>query len=165
MKKVSAGTILVNEFGQVLMGRVTNSRPIIFDIPKGTIENNEAHIDTAIREAAEEFNLVLNKDALIDLGLYQYNREKNLWVFLSYVDKADVDLTRLQCNSFFYDDRIRKNVLEICSYEWVAQNEVPLMCAASLSRVLNTCREQIMQESQGGIYRLHGNKAILGYSV
>lgn len=153
MKKISAGTIIVNEYNEILMGRVTNSTPSIWDLPKGIIEPDEAPRVAAVRECQEEFGLFLDANSLTEIGIVQYNREKNLWLFLTYVPKASIDLSKLVCTTFFYDRYIKEDVIEVDAYSWVPLNSIQYECCPSMIRVLLSLSDKIEQESRYGEYR------------
>jgi 8-oxo-dGTP pyrophosphatase MutT (NUDIX family) len=68
------------------------------DLPKGRIEENETPIEAVIREVKEETGLNLEKDKLDDLGVWPYNKSKDIHVFLYEVERLP-DLSRLRCSS------------------------------------------------------------------
>lgn len=141
--KQSAGTIIVNEKGEILMGHVTNTTmPEIWDLPKGMVEPNESPIDAAIRECQEEFGISLEKQALTEIGNCKYNSQKNVWLFITLVEKEKVDLTTLKCDSMFMDST-GKEFPEIDAYRWVKFSDVPFDCAKSMVKLLHSLHERI----------------------
>lgn len=99
MKTTSAGTILLVG-DKVLIGHVTNKPH--WDIPKGGVDDGEEHIDAAIRECKEEFNLDLEKHKLETIGFLEYRKnKKDLALYFYKLDS--VDLNTLYCHSFVGD--------------------------------------------------------------
>lgn len=98
MKKTSAGIIIKNEFDEFLLGHSTGNH--FFDIFKGGTENNETPLDTALRESQEESGLIIDRNQVKDLGVFQYNKEKNLHLFYHEVKKDSIDMKSLVCSTF-----------------------------------------------------------------
>lgn len=140
--KQSAGTIIVNENLEILMGHVTNSMPEIWDLPKGMVEDNESYIDAAIRECKEEFGINLDKNKLVEIGNCKYNSQKNIWVFMTFVKKDDVDLSSLKCNSMYMDSSSKEHP-EIDGYRWMKFSDIPYDCAKSMNKLLHELRTKI----------------------
>lgn len=153
MKKVSSGTIIVNEHAEILMGRITHSNPVMWDLPKGLIEPEEDAQAAAIRECEEEFGLILDATKIKNLGIHQYNREKNLWLGLTFLPKHAVDLSALKCRTTFYDRREKQEILEIDAYSWIPLQDVSYDCCASMCRVLTKLSDVIMLESTYGDFQ------------
>lgn len=143
MKKQSAGTIIVNENFEILMAHVTNSSPEIWDLPKGMIEDNESPIDAAIRECKEEFGITLDRNKLVEIGNCAYNTQKNIWVFITMMDKKDVDLSSLICDSMFLDVGSGKEFPEVDGYKWMKFADVPYDCAKSMNKLLHQLHSKI----------------------
>lgn len=143
MKKQSAGTIIVNENFEILMAHVTNSSPEIWDLPKGMIEDNESPIDAAIRECKEEFGITLDRSKLVEIGNCAYNSQKNIWVFITMMDKKDVDLSSLICDSMFLDVGSGKESPEVDGYKWMKFADVPYDCAKSMNKLLHQLHSKI----------------------
>lgn len=145
-KKVSCGTIIVNEHGEILLGKVSRVQPVRFDIPKGLLEDGESPLTAAVRECQEEFGLTLNPANLRRIGIVTYNREKLLYLFTTYMDKASVDLGKLFCSSSFYHPQLKETIPEIDGYMWVHQREIPNFCGPSMSDAISRQAEHIQKE-------------------
>lgn len=98
-KKLSCGVIVVVN-GKVLIQHVTNQSH--WDIPKGTQQPGETTSQTAVRELFEETGLKVEESQLINLGWYEYNRYKDLYLYL--VNLPGLDLSTLKCSSSFTDE-------------------------------------------------------------
>lgn len=89
---------MVTDGERLLLGRFT--RGGLWDIPKGLAEPGEAFRDAALRELVEETGLVAAPEALRDLGVHPYLRDKDLALFLWPV-AAMPDPASLRCRSRF----------------------------------------------------------------
>lgn len=135
MKTISAGTLIVNEYNQILVGQVTLQNPVRYDIPKGKIEEQESALQAAIRECKEEFGYDL-PSIMVDLGQFVYNGQKNIHLFKLHVKKEDINLDALKCSSYF--SLGEREHLEICGYRWYDIAEINDGCfAKSMVKVLN----------------------------
>ena len=67
-------------------------------IPKGHVEGNETHVETALRELKEEANIVLTESDLYDCGMFLYTKYKDLHL---YVAETDINLKDLSCSTTF----------------------------------------------------------------
>lgn len=152
-KKLSCGTIIVNEYSEILMGRVTLAKPIRWDLPKGVIDENEQPIDAAVRECQEEFGLALDRNKLIDLGHIGYNNDKILYLFITFMPKKSIDLDSLQCTSHFTHFYTHKEIIEVDDYAWVPLNEIHDHCGKSMTSALTKLYDVIENESKYGEYR------------
>src|SRR5690554_2182077 len=90
MVKLSCGVLVIDKHRRMLMFNVNASTKTFWDIPKGTQEEGESPLETALRELKEETSLVAKSSDLIELGWYQYNRYKDLYLYLWVVDDLDV---------------------------------------------------------------------------
>lgn len=133
--KTSCGVIILNEFGEILLGHSTGNP--FFDIPKGGIEKGETPIQCALRECLEETNLSFHPDRLLDYGVFPYNNVKQLHLFLVLVSKEQIKLTDLSCKTFFKDSLGRFHP-EFDSYLWAPVRDFDICCTKNLARVLNT---------------------------
>lgn len=131
-KKLSCGVLVVDKNNQLLILHVTGQD--FWDIPKGTQEEFESPIDTALREMEEESGIVASKENLIEIGWCEYNRFKDLWVFLLFVD--DIDLDKLNCKSTF-TDKYNEECPEIDNYRMVDLSEADQYMCGSLKRLYN----------------------------
>lgn len=97
MKKTSAGVIITDGY-KFLIGHATKTP--YWSIPKGLIEDDEQPINAVIREVIEETGLLLNKSNLINLGVFEYLKTKDLQLFVYYTDSLP-DVSTLTCLSTF----------------------------------------------------------------
>lgn len=135
--KISAGMIITNK-QNILIGHVTGNN--YYDIPKGLIEDNEAPIDACIRETFEETNILVSEKDLIDLGEYEYIKDKRLHLFLNTVDKFP-DLKHLKCVSTF--ERNGMNYPEVDFYKIIDINEIDKYLTKNMVRVVKPILENI----------------------
>ncbi len=112
IKALSCGIIIYNE--KYLLGCVPYGKKNMLDIPKGALEEGESPIDCTIRETYEETGLRLHKNQLKDLGLFNYNKNKDLYLFSC---KIDFDINKLYCNSMF--EFYGKTVPEMIGYKQI----------------------------------------------
>lgn len=136
MKKISCGILIINEKKQLLMGHVTGQS--FFDIPKGTLDEDESPLQCAIRECGEETSLVFTEIDLQDIGLLKYNTVKDLYLFKTFIKSDDVNIDKLVCNSFFEHFASKKLLPEVDGFKWVDINndEFNKHCAKSMAKVL-----------------------------
>ena len=99
-KEISCGILFFNDKNQILLCHVTGND--FWDIPKGKLENNETYIETAIRETIEETGFKAKKEELIEIGLYPYNKKKNIYLF-KYIGDKYVSSKRCHCEKTFID--------------------------------------------------------------
>jgi 8-oxo-dGTP pyrophosphatase MutT (NUDIX family) len=82
-KQISCGVIITDL--EVLLGcHPSNGIKNIYDIPKGLKEENETHLECILRECKEETGIQLQENNLKNLGLFEYKKDKDLYLF-SYV--------------------------------------------------------------------------------
>jgi predicted NUDIX family NTP pyrophosphohydrolase len=144
--KTSCGVLIVNEFNEIFVGHSTGNK--FFDIPKGLLDEGETPIDCAIRECQEESSIVLPKESLIDLGLFKYNKEKNLHLFLTQIKKDSIDLNSLICTSMFEHIYTKKLLPEADYFKWMKFDDVTIDCAKSMGILLSSLIEKnIINES------------------
>lgn len=147
-KILSCGLILINN-NKILLGHVTGKK--FWDIPKGEIENNESHVECCLRELKEETNLDyqnLRKD-FIELGLYKYNENKDLYLYK--IERDIQDLTKLCCNSYFYMEGIKTP--EIDSYKMVSFDEIDKFVTLQMSFILHKILRIPLRDNQKQIIR------------
>jgi 8-oxo-dGTP pyrophosphatase MutT (NUDIX family) len=126
-KKLSCGVLVVNKYRELLVLHV--STQTFWDIPKGTQEEGETPIETAIRELKEESSLDALPDDLIDIGFYPYNKYKDLWLFVMPVE--DIDFSTLSCESTFLSRDTE--VPEVDDFQMVSFDCVSEQMCASMS--------------------------------
>ncbi len=137
--KTSCGVLIINEFNEIFVGHSTGNK--FFDIPKGLLDEGETPIDCAIRECKEESSIVLDKKNLIDLGLFKYNKEKNLHLFLIKVKKDSIDIGSLVCTSMFEHVYTKKMLPEADYFKWMKYEDVTNDCAKSMGKLLKSLIE------------------------
>ena len=112
-KKLSCGIILKLD-GKYLIVHPTGGDH--WSIPKGVQDENESHMDTAIREVFEETNIkIVDSSGMLDLGRYKYLRTKDLYLFFLELSSLTDEL---KCNSYVGSRP------EIDKYAWVDINEL-----------------------------------------
>jgi 8-oxo-dGTP pyrophosphatase MutT (NUDIX family) len=130
-KVVSSGIIVIYK-DQILLGHSTGNN--FWDLPKGKIESGETPKDAVIREAYEEFNFILNKNRLKYLGNFNYNKYKNLELFLLNIrTKPSVEI--FKCNTYFEDKNGNKKP-EIDNFGFFSFDEALNKLAYSMKRTL-----------------------------
>ena len=97
--KTSCG-LLITDGTLLLLCHPTLGKSNLWDIPKGIQEDGEDPIDCVNREVYEETGLVNDEDSLLDLGIWDYKKEKKLHLFLTFQDVMP-DTTKMKCNSTF----------------------------------------------------------------
>ncbi len=134
MKELSAGVIITDN-KNILLGHT--SWGIGYDIPKGRQETGETYLQTAIRELKEEFGIVETEFRFQELGLFEYIKKKDLYLFKLEFGNLyqEIGLSILKCNSFFEKDG--KQIPEISGYKIVSLNEIDKYCYRGMIKVLN----------------------------
>lgn len=135
-KEISCGFVILNKQDTTqILACQAYGRSYKFgncDIPKGHVEGTETHLETALRELKEETGFVVTDEKIHDCGLFQYLKTKDLHVFLI---EADVDLTKLKCNSYF-ENQQGVSVPEVIKFHWVTDTK---MFYRSLGPVVQNC--------------------------
>jgi 8-oxo-dGTP pyrophosphatase MutT (NUDIX family) len=132
--KISCGIIIINELNEIFLAHSTGND--FFDIPKGLLEENELPINCAIRECFEETSILLKEENVSELGLFPYNKEKNLHLFYTKVKKANILIDKLVCSSFFKDYYTQQMRPEADFFKWIDINEIEGNCAKSMEKLL-----------------------------
>lgn len=114
-KPVSCGIIVLNEKDEILVGHSTGNDK--YDLPKGQKEENERHIDCAIRECKEETGILFEEKDLSFIDRFNYSRYKDLVLYLADVRSEDIDMTTLICESHFVMKG--KTYPEMDHYKWI----------------------------------------------
>lgn len=131
MKKISAGIIIKNEFDEFLLGHSTGNK--FYDLFKGGTEPNETLSETALRECYEESGLILEAQKIKNLGLFNYNKEKDLQIFLYEVNKRDIHLDKLVCSTFVVQPTY--SFPEIDRFEWFTITNLLSNTATSMNKI------------------------------
>jgi 8-oxo-dGTP pyrophosphatase MutT (NUDIX family) len=96
--RVTSCGVLVTDGDHILLGHATRSPR--WDIPKGVAEAGENFTETAARELHEETGLVALASELVDLGVHNYLRGKDLALFAWLLEQLP-DPAKLTCSSYF----------------------------------------------------------------
>lgn len=131
MKKISAGIIIQNENDQFLVGHSTGNK--FYDLFKGKTEDQETPLQTALRECQEESGLVIDGSLVKDLGLFTYNKEKNLHLFLYQINKQDIDMSKLKCTTYVVKPTYKYP--EMDSFTWFSAEELLNNTAKSMNKI------------------------------
>ena len=124
MKVISCGVIIIDRGTQQLLACHPSChpfRPGNWDIPKGHVEENETHVETALRELKEEANIELAAEDLYDCGMFLYTRYKDLHL---YVAEVDVDMSKLSCSTCFNFEG--RTPLEVDDYRLISDTETQM---------------------------------------
>lgn len=144
--KTSCGVLILNDEKELLMGHSTGNK--FFDIPKGLLEENEIPMKCAIRECQEETSLDLSNTVLTDLGVFSYNKEKNLHLFACYINKNAINLEQLKCESFFEDFYTKKLKPEVDYFKWISLEQLVEHSAKSMGKLLINLKNSGLLEVQ-----------------
>lgn len=118
----------------LFMGHSTGNK--FFDVPKGGGEENETAIQSAIREVQEETGFNITPEELVDIGVFKYNRKKNMHVFI-YIGKQDIKPENAFCESTFTCHHTGKERPELDGYKYVPFSEVNNASAKSFKNVFD----------------------------
>ncbi|KJS12915.1 MAG: hypothetical protein VR67_06985 [Peptococcaceae bacterium BRH_c8a] len=133
MKKISAG-LLLTDGAKLLVCHVTGRN--FYDIPKGLVDDGEEPTAACIREVREETNLLIKREIIADLGVYEYTRDKDLHLFLLY--RRDLpDTGNMGCSSFFINKAGRR-LPEVDGYRYIALKEKEIYLTQNMARVIGT---------------------------
>jgi 8-oxo-dGTP pyrophosphatase MutT (NUDIX family) len=131
-KRLSCGVVIVNDHAELLLCHVTGQTH--WDLPKGGIDEGETPLQAALRETREETSLVLDAQALIDLGRLDYRPKKDLHLFAARLPR--IDAARLVCESRFADRASGQPLPEMDGFGWFGFTRVPELCTPRLTAVL-----------------------------
>ena len=101
MKAISCGVIIIDKTSHKLLACHPSCRSYRdgnWDIPKGHVEGNETHVETALRELKEEANIILAESDLYYFCMFLYTKYKDLHL---YVAETEVNLKDLSCSTTF----------------------------------------------------------------
>ena len=132
-KITSCGVVILNEEGEVLLAHATETTH--WDIPKGQGDPGESYVDTALRETREETGLQIDPTQLVDLGLFSYRHDKNLYLFATRLSRIEADIERCVCVSEFPRRRDGQMIPEMDAFRWTAIRDVDAYASSSLSRL------------------------------
>jgi 8-oxo-dGTP pyrophosphatase MutT (NUDIX family) len=123
---VSCGTLVVDRAGRLLLGHVTGTPK--WDIPKGLQDPGEDLLDAAMRELLEETGLAFAPARFVELGRFEYRRDKCLHLYKVEVGDELCDLGHLVCRSFFPHHVTGRDTPEMDAYRWAGRDEVAKLC-------------------------------------
>ena len=104
-KKLSCGILFFNKKNELLLCHVTGNN--FWDLPKGKIEKGETPIGTAIRETQEETGFIAKERELKDLGVFDYNKNKDLHLF-EYIGNKFFSEKQAHCENMYINKKGRK---------------------------------------------------------
>lgn len=123
---VSCGTLVVDAERRLLLGHVTHTPK--WDIPKGMQDPGESTLAAAMRELGEETGLVFAPERFIEVGRFDYRREKALHLYRVEAGDALTSLEHLVCRSFFPHHVTGVDTPEMDGYRWAARAEIGRLC-------------------------------------
>lgn len=135
-QSISCGTLVVNGRSQLLLCHITHTAK--WDIPKGLLDPGETPLQGAMRELHEEAGLSFAIDRFVDLGTFDYRRDKRLHLFRVDVGDDLPTLEHLSCSSFFAHRVTGKPTPEMDSFRWAGRDEVSKLCWPRMAAVLET---------------------------
>jgi 8-oxo-dGTP pyrophosphatase MutT (NUDIX family) len=123
---VSCGTLVVDAEGRLLLGHVTHTPK--WDIPKGMQDAGESTLDAAMRELREETGLAFAPERYVELGRFEYRRDKALHLYRVDAGATLDTLAHLSCTSFFPHHITGKPTPEMDAYRWAERAEIGKLC-------------------------------------
>ncbi|MFC5462959.1 NUDIX domain-containing protein [Massilia niabensis] len=133
---VSCGTLVLDSTGRLLLCHVTGTAA--WDIPKGMQDPGETTLESAMRELREEAGIAFEPGRFLDLGQFDYRRDKRLHLYR--VDAGDElgDLSHLACTSYFPHHATGLPTLEMDDFRWAGRDEVRRLCWPRMGALLLT---------------------------
>jgi putative (di)nucleoside polyphosphate hydrolase len=123
---ISCGTLLVNPHGKLLLCHVTGTRN--WDIPKGMQDPGESTLEAAMRELFEEAGLTFDAAAFEDVGIFDYRRDKRLYLYKVRAPAELAALETLTCTSYFPHQSTGVMTPEVDGFMWAGRDEVRTLC-------------------------------------
>jgi 8-oxo-dGTP pyrophosphatase MutT (NUDIX family) len=123
---VSCGTLVVDAERRLLLGHVTDTPK--WDIPKGMQDPGESTLAAAMRELEEETGLVFAPERFIEVGRFDYRREKALHLYRVEAGDTLASLDHLVCRSYFPHHVTKVSTPEMDGYRWAARAEIGRLC-------------------------------------
>lgn len=117
-KTISCGAIIIKD-KKFLIARPSWKNPY-WNIPKGTMDNNETEYQTAIREIKEECNIDITPLLAINLGKFNYLKNKDLILFSVYLDNNVEYKIKCNCTYIASDGKVRP---EMVDFKWIELDE------------------------------------------
>jgi putative (di)nucleoside polyphosphate hydrolase len=134
-RRTSCG-VVVTDRASLLLGHATRSPR--WDIPKGLAEAGEDFAAAAARELHEETGLVASPQALVELGVHPYLRDKDLALFAWQPERMP-DPGGLICASFFVTAK-GECLPEFDRFAILAWDEALARTGKNLARILSAIR-------------------------
>jgi 8-oxo-dGTP pyrophosphatase MutT (NUDIX family) len=131
-RRLSCGIVIVNERAELLLCHVTGQDH--WDLPKGGLHVDESPLQAALRETREETGLVLDADALLELGRLDYRPKKDLHLFATLLPRLDV--AQLHCDSHFSQLGTGRRLPEMDGYGWFSFERAPAQVTSKMAAVL-----------------------------
>ena len=131
-KTVSAG-VIITDGKSILLAHPTQSKH--WDIPKGKVELNESNILAAIRELKEETGIEVSQEDLIELGHFQYKKQKDLFLYLNKIEHFP-KLSTLKCQAVV-ELKNGKKIPEMDRFTIVAWKDLKDYVVNDMLNVLN----------------------------
>lgn len=124
MNKISSGFIVRGQDGKFLLGRVRWAGKEAWTFFKGTQEEGESELDTAIRELREESGIDINSDERLNRNIswnpiyfYTIKGKKDVSLFLLDDVSGALNGFNFKCSSFWKDEKGDSHP-EIIEYKW-----------------------------------------------
>ncbi|MBM7553548.1 NUDIX domain-containing protein [Thalassobacillus pellis] len=143
MKKLSAGLVLTD--GEKFLGCHSTGN-WFYDLPKGEVDSEEEPLASCIREAKEETGIDVPSDELIDLGEFEYNQKKNLYLFVWKVEKLP-STERMHCTTYFTHYYTGKETPEVDGYKYIPFTESQQYTTKNMDKVLQKVFEEIKKRT------------------
>jgi len=124
--ELSCGTLVINSERQILLCHVTGTAQ--WDIPKGLMDAGETPLQAARRELFEEAGLCFGEERFLDLGRFDYRRDKRLHLFRVDVGDELCTLDQLKCTSFFPHHVTGEPTPEADGFRWAAREQISTLC-------------------------------------
>jgi 8-oxo-dGTP pyrophosphatase MutT (NUDIX family) len=136
VRPVSCGTLVVNAQRELLLCHATHTAH--WDIPKGMQDPGESTLEAAIRELREEAGIGFAPERFVELGLFDYRRDKRLHLYR--VDAGDelTCLDHLVCSSIFPHHASGKPTPEMDGFRWATRADVATLCWPRMAALLQS---------------------------
>lgn len=135
-QSVSCGTLVVNPARELLLCHVTHTAH--WDIPKGMQDPGETTLEAAVRELREEAGAAFPAERFIDLGGFDYRRDKRLHLYRVEAGADLVALDGLVCTSFFPHHITGVMTPETDGFRWASRADVARLCWPRMAALLGT---------------------------